>query len=238
MSHSKLDEQNQIVSDLNVRPTNNYMRDLLNIILIASIAVAAHCQCRAEDSVFFPTHPEGVQGPGLTDIYAFWYGESLELMQEPALWPAKPNIQVYRFLILPTWGNPIAVRAVAAGDAYKLISRRLSGQGGYEIGTLAEQLEVTLSDDDSAELRKRINALKFFEMPTEDDTSGTDGEQWLLEGVANGKYHVTHRWCASAYDPDKRGLKPFLHLCEFLVTKSGLSKRPMNRDHELLPLAK
>jgi hypothetical protein len=103
---------------------------------------------------------------------------------------------------------------------------------------LAEQAEVILSRDDSTELQKRIDTLKFFAMSAEDDTVGMVGEQWILEGVANGKYHVIHRWCASTYNPAKRGLRPFLHLCEFLVAKSGLSNRPMNRDHELLPLAK
>ena len=214
------------------------MRDLLSVIFIAALAAAVSCQCRADDSAYFPTHKEGEKAPGLPDIYALWYGASLRKMKEPALWPAKPDIQVYRFLILPTWGHPMAVRTVVTEKGGKLIARRLSGQGGYSLGKLDEQREIALSREDSTELKKRIGLLKFFEMPTEDDTSGTDGEQWILEGVANGKYHVIHRWCASAYDPGKRGLKSFLHLCEFLVTKSGLSKRPMNRDHELLPLAK
>ena len=213
------------------------MHDTLRIILVAAFTAAASYQCHAGDAPYFPSYKRGEKTNGLPNSYVGWYARSLKLMAEPTLWPAKTNIQAHRFLILPTWGHPIAVRAVVTKDGYKLISRRLSGQGGYDVGKLVEQREIILSRDDSTELQKRIDALKFFVMPTEDDTLGEDGEQWMLEGVANGKYHVIHRWCPG-YDPDKRGLKPFLHLCEFLVTKSGLSKRPMNRDHELLPLTK
>lgn len=214
------------------------MRDLMRTLCIAALAATVTHPCHAGDTEYFPIYKDGEKAVGLPDHYGLWYAESLKLMKEPALWPAKPATQVYRFLILPTWGHPIAMRAIATDSSYKLISRRLSGQGGYDAGKLDEQREITLSREDSAELQKRIDAMKFFVMPTEDDTSGNDGEQWILEGVANGKYHVIHRWCASGYEPDKRGLRNFLNLCEFLVTKSGLSKRPMNRDQELLPLTK
>src|SRR5262245_26151947 len=76
--------------------------------------------------------------------------------------------------------------------------------------------------------------MNLFQMPTDDGDRGLDGEQWIFEGVAGGKYHVIQRFCAS-YDPKKRGLEPFLALCKFLIDKSTLSERPKNGRHELIP---
>jgi hypothetical protein len=211
---------------------------MLRVILVAALAAAATGRCHADPVAYFPNYTREGKARGMFDGMAPWYAEALRVMKEPPLWPAKPGIEVYRFLIMPTWGNPIAVRAVAINGGYKLFSRRLSGQGGYDIGKLDEQREVALSHEDSDELQKRIAALKLFELTREEETVGSDGDEWVLEGVSSGKYHVIHRWCASRYNPGKRGLKPFVDLCDFLISKSGLSKRPTNRGLELLPETK
>ena len=142
---------------------------------------------------------------------------------------------VYRFTILPTWGNPIAVRARKEANTFTLSARRLDGEGGYDPGKLVEQKEVELTEVESMALESLIKELKFFRMSTDDETYGKDGDEWILEGVAEGKYHVVQRWCAAKYDPKKRGLEPFLALCKFLVDKSTLSERPKNKGREILP---
>jgi len=37
-----------------------------------------------------------------------------------------------------------------------------------------------------------------------------DRDEWIVEGVSQGKYHVAKRQCASDYDVRKRGLTAFL----------------------------
>ena len=190
----------------------------------------------SQDTPYFPIKQKAGD-PGISGFEARWYGKSLGRMNEPRL----PEIAkeamavVYRFTILPTWGNPIAVRARKEGNAFSLSARRLDGEGGYDPGKLVEQKEVKLKEADSAALEALIAKIGFFQMATDDNVQGNDGAEWILEGVAEGKYHVVQRWEAHGYDPEKRGLEPFLALCKFLVDKSTLSERPKNNGHEILP---
>lgn len=187
------------------------------------------------DEPYFPiktkADPEGV-----TAFEAQWYGKSLKQMNEPRLPDlAKDlNAEVYRIMILPTWGNSIVVRVQKHGNLYSLSARRLSGQAGSDPGKLAESRDIELSADDSKALEALIQNLEFFQFLADDGVHGKDGDEWIIEGVSRGKYHVATRWCASDYDPRKRGLTAFLALCKFLVDKSQLSQRPTNKGNELI----
>lgn len=70
--------------------------------------------------------------------------------------------------------------------------------------------------------------------PPNDGVKGLDGDEWVIEGVSQGKYHFVERWCATAYGPKKRGLANFDALCKVLVDKSKLSVRPTNGGHKLI----
>jgi hypothetical protein len=144
------------------------------------------------------------------------------------------NAEAYCMMILPTWGNAILVRVQRHGRIYSLSSRRLDGQAGFEIGKLVEAKDFELSADDSRALEQLIQNLNFFQLATDDGVLGADGDEWLFQGVSQGKYHFAKRWCASSYNPDKRGLTAFLNLCRFLVDKSALSERPKNKGHKLI----
>jgi hypothetical protein len=163
---------------------------------------------------------------GVTAFEAQWYGLSLERMKEPRLpdFAKDANAEVYRMMILPTWGNPIVVRVQRHGGIYSLSARRLDGAGGYDPGKLAEAKDIELSGHDSKALDALIRNLNFFQLPTDNDAGGTDGDEWILEGVAKGKYHLIQRWCADSFEPDKRGLTTFLNLCSFLLHKSKILK--------------
>jgi hypothetical protein len=175
-----------------------------------------------------------VEGVGASE--ARWYGKTLERMNEPRLPDIAndKNAEVYRLMILPTWGNSIAVRVQRHGELYSLSARRLDGQAGYELGKLIESKDIELSADDSRALGVLIQNLNFFQLVTDDGVMGHDGDEWIIEGVSQGKYHVAQRWCATAYNSEKRRLKPFLALCKFLVDKSTLSERPQNKGHKLI----
>jgi hypothetical protein len=173
---------------------------------------------------------------GLTKFESEWYGKSLERMNEPRLCEVADSVKTdtYRLTILPTWGNSIAVRVQKQGDFYHLSARRLDGQAGYHPGSLVESKDVELDAEDSRTLGTLIQNLNFFQLATKDDVRGMDGDEWIIEGVAHGKYHAITRWCAPSSNPDKRRLRPFLALCTFLVDKSTLSARPMNDGHKLI----
>src|SRR5271155_5834386 len=181
-------------------------------ILIALCVLAGPASAQS----YFPIQTKPGQ-PGVTASQAQWYGKFLEKMKEPRLPEAASDATavIYRLTILPTAGNPIAVRAQKLGTLFNLAARRLDGQGGSDPGKSAEEKDVQLSEADSSTLESTIAQLKFFEMPTDEHLVGADGEEWILEGVAAGKYHVIHRWCASSHETQKRGLADFVALCKF-----------------------
>jgi hypothetical protein len=206
----------------------------MNSILLVSAFLFATASVVADDS-YFPIKTK-TGGEGVTEFESKWYGQSLERMKEPRLPESAEdaNADVYRITILPTWGNSIAVRVQKHGESYSLSARRLDGQAGYDPGKLVESKDIALGADDSKTLARLIQNLNFFQMPTEDDVRGFDGDEWIIEGVSQGKYHVAVRWCAGSYDPGKRKLTAFLALCKFLVDKSTLSERPKNKSHKLI----
>jgi hypothetical protein len=137
-------------------------------------------------------------------------------------------------MILPTWGNSIVVRAQRHGDLYSLSARRLDGQAGYDPGKLVEAKDIELSADDSKGFAVLIQNLDFFRLPTDDDVKGFDGDEWIIEGVSQGKYHIAQRWCAKDCNPEKRKLTAFLAFYKFLLDKSTLSERPKNKGAKLI----
>lgn len=195
------------------------------------------------DPQYFPI---GVfnKNPGLSEWVARWYASELRALEEPSLYKNEnstssevaknADAEAYRITILPTWGNPIAIRVQRHGELYSLSARRLDGQAGYDPGKLVESKDITLNLQDSQRLSILIQNVDFFQMPKEDNISGMDGDEWIIEGVSKGNYHVAWRWCAQAYDPGKRNLIAFLDLCKFLVDESTLSERPKNKGHKLI----
>jgi hypothetical protein len=186
------------------------------------------------DGPYFPIKMKAGE-EGISKFEAEWYGKSLERMKEPRLpdFSKNANMEVYRMMILPTWGNPTVVRVQKQGEIYSLSARRLDGQGGYDPGKLVESIDIALSAGDSKTLAVLIQNLNFSKMPTEDDIIGPDGDEWIIEGVSQGKYHVAVRWCAYD-DPGGRKLTAFLALCKFLLDKSTLSERPKNKGRKLI----
>jgi hypothetical protein len=71
-----------------------------------------------------------------------------------------------------------------------------------------------LTKQEVSEFLKKLEACKFWEMPTEGGRHGKDGEAWLAEGVKEGRYHAVTRWKpygpfrdAGAYLRDRSGLR-------------------------------
>jgi hypothetical protein len=203
-------------------------------IILVSALWCATASAIADDS-YFPIKTES-GGEGVTAFESKWYGKSLERMREPRLPGLAKDVsaEVYRIMILPTWGKPIAVRVQRHGELYSLSARRLDGQGGYDPGKLVESKNSKLSAEDSKTLEQLIQKVSFFQLPSDDDVFGHDGDEWIIEGVSQGKYHVVVRWCADSYDPEKRKLTAFLALYKFLLDKSALSERPKNKAHKLI----
>src|SRR5579862_4803457 len=203
------------------------MRCVVTALLFLTLAIPTLPQSKPKPFTIKQTKPPdanpqyfpiGVFGKnsGLSDWVARWYASELRALKEPSLYKDESstssefgknvNVDAYRITILPTWGNAVAIRVQRHGELYSLSARRLDGQAGFDPGKLVESKDITLSLQDSATLSILIQNLNFFQMPTEDNVKGMDGDEWIIEGVSKGNYHVAVRWCAQAYDPGKRNL--------------------------------
>ena len=188
-----------------------------------------------DDGPYFPIKTMAGE-EGVMPRAAEWYGKSLERMKEPKLPSLAKDVNtvVYRLLILPNNDNPKAVRVNRHGTIYRVSARRLDGRGGYDLGKLVESKEVELGAEDSTMLELLIHNVDFFRLLTDDDVLGHDADEWILEGVSNGRYHVVQRCCVTD-EPKTRKLTAFLSLCRFLLDKSILSERPTVMDQNLRP---
>jgi hypothetical protein len=182
-----------------------------------SLVALVLSQNPSDDTAFF--------GGQVPDFQAGWYAKALRRMGEPSLARAPIAARVYRFTILPTWGHPVSVR-MTAGEVIE--AKRLDGFGGYEPGRLAEQVSLKLSAEQMNQFRSLFGKLAFWQMPFDVPDRGFDGSEWILEAVELGKYHVVARWSPSL-QTDRRGLRAFVDLCEWLFRVSPLSNDVQNK---------
>ncbi|HKW31080.1 MAG TPA: hypothetical protein VJT54_17280 [Verrucomicrobiae bacterium] len=170
-----------------------------------------------------------------THTFAAGFEESLTKMGETNLtsFASRSNDVCFRFTILPTWGNPVCIRIQQDEKIFRLVAKRLEGEAGYRVGKLVETKERVLSERESKELLRSIDALHFFEMPTtESNEDGRDGESWYLEGVQHGEFHKIERWTAG-FETKKRGLNELVKFCALLVKFAELEEPPKNKGHEI-----
>jgi hypothetical protein len=174
---------------------------------------------RPRDLRYFP---DGAIGPEFGDFLADWYSEELYAMQEPSLWSLSrqdPKAVAYRFLWLPSFHRPMAVRVVVSGEGATLHAVQLDRRSAYGGGKPGARRSVKLSRDQWAELRRRVDEAKFGSLPPSMWHGIADGAAFVLEGVDGGKYHVVN--ANTNPKPDER-YRRYKTLCEAMVKLSGL----------------
>ncbi|MEO0477015.1 MAG: hypothetical protein AAF085_13740 [Planctomycetota bacterium] len=147
-----------------------------------------------------------------------WYSKHLRAMDEPSLYDRSQDSEAhqYRFLWLPTWGRPVAVRLELSSDGTGLVkSTILDGSGGYEPGNIKSETTATINAEKVKSLLEDIESIKYWSMPTRDDRIGTDGEQYILEAIKGGRHHIVDRW--SPEDGDS-----FAEVCQQLIKLAGI----------------
>jgi hypothetical protein len=133
------------------------------------------------------------------------YAKYLAALKEPSLGELSrqvPMAEVYRFLWLRSFDNPIAVRLIVTRDGGRLISKMTSGQGGFEPGHLVLDRESQLSKEATDWFLAEVKHARFWDIPTRDDSRVVlDGAEWIIEGVKQGRYHVVDRSSPDPKDP-------------------------------------
>ena len=149
-------------------------------------------------------------------------------MDEPSLSNmVAAETEVYRFLWLRTFHQPIAIRVQNFGDRLQLWSKQLDGKGGYEPGRLIVSTSRSVTAVEWATLMKHIEQASFWalvrlELERADvvlQEVQVDGAFWVLEGVRNRQYHFLDRCSPQTGD--------FRDCCLYLLELSGLKADPI-----------
>jgi len=139
-----------------------------------------------------------------------WYSDHLRAMNEPLLFNKKESKQIFRFTWLRTFDNPVAIRIEKSQDKIVLSWKLCDGAGGYDPGKLTISDSKTVNKETWNLFNKLVDRAHFWEMETlEKDPTGEDGEQWILEGKDEQRYHVVDRWSP------KSGA--YFDCCNFLI---------------------
>jgi len=155
-----------------------------------------------------------------------WYSAQLSALQEPSLYQMikSANAESYRFLWLRTFHHPVAVRIDVNPDGTSLLTAKMaSGTGGYRPGTIAENHSKVLSKEQTSAFLLQVKASKFWEARNPvNDQRGTDGSQWIIEGVERGRYHVVDRWSPTSGVARQLGFMMAFDLANLEIPKSEI----------------
>ncbi|WP_294322589.1 hypothetical protein [uncultured Sphingomonas sp.] len=136
--------------------------------------------------------------PVVTAFERDWYGKHLRAAAEPSLYAmaVRGSADSLRFTWLPSFDAPVIVRVEGlAGRAPRLLAVRLTGQGGYEPGAIADRVDRPLTSAEASDLRRRLIAANPLAItPAECGGGGLDGAQWLVERSIGHRYRLTVRW--------------------------------------------
>ncbi len=156
------------------------MVSLLRAIGSSVLLVALLASCRSVE--YFAEGSEG------------WYAPHLIAMGEPSIYAGIAQGPQVRFLWLRTFDKPVAVRVWGTPQGYWLRAVVLSGKGGYEPGRIADVVERQLSESEWNAVLEKLRAANFMALPSQEESMGLDGAQWIVEANVFGKYHLVDRW--------------------------------------------
>jgi hypothetical protein len=149
----------------------------------------------------------GARREVLSDFVAEWYGRHLRAAGEAPLFEAtRPTL---RFTWLRTFHAPVVIRLDTAADGtVTMTATELSGQGGYEPGTVARRIERSLSAAEAAALKRVVEETAVLQQAPRTCDLGLDGAQWIVEAAGPGGYRFVDR-----QSPERGPVRVFgLHL--------------------------
>lgn len=156
--------------------------------------------------------------PETNDFMSRWYGKNLKALKEPSIYEErnKKDKQVFRFLWLRTFHNPISIRLeINRNDGSGILYVKMTdGAGGYEPGKIKEDFKKSIAKDKIAEFLELLKRDNFWQLTTKENPSGLDGARWIIEGLQDGKYYLVDRW-----SPKTGGIRD---IGLFLLDLSGL----------------
>ena len=173
---------------------------------------------------FFPKSSLDFKG---NNSKAEWYSHQLQALEEPSLFALAKNgkAESYRFLWLRTFHHPIAVRVdhSRADGSWVLITKIANGAGGYGPGKVTTNISRNLTAQEAKSFVSTVESSGFWNAPNPvQDQAGTDGSQWIIEGVKARHYHVLDRWMPKNGPAHDLGLFLALDLAKLSIPRAEL----------------
>lgn len=198
----------------------------LSIVSCASLSTDYRYDKTEKGKLYFPTFDETKykrdtinNGPNdsLRSFTNKWYSKHLYTLKEPILFNKKGKKQnIIRFTHLGTWSNPYSYRIEQVDDKFLSIYKRTNGLGGYESGNLVNNKTREISSKKWNEILEKIKKINIWNFPTNETRMYTDGEEWILEILIDGEYHLIVRTSPDSNEDEKE----FAELCK-LIEKSS-----------------
>jgi len=132
---------------------------------------------------------------------------------------------VYRFLLIPSFSPSLVIRLVVNPDGTGTLAAKLrTNIRGKDENAPREQI-FAVSSGQVNEFFNLLYEANFWSLPTAKSGYGFDGEEWLLEGKRNDKYHVIDRWSGSME-------ATYVRACNYLQELSPLKVERRRRRRE------
>lgn len=139
-------------------------------------------------------------------------------LKEPILSNYKGDKEIYRFTWLRTFHHPVSIRLEKQNNIIKLFAKVCNGAGGYEPGQIIVDTSFSVTMNDYNLLTQKIKETNFWNLQTENnDNSGKDGSEWIIEAVKDNKYHMVVR-----RTPTRERQGNFLDVGEYLIALSKI----------------
>ena len=173
-------------------------------------------------TLFFPTYDENKypkdtirNGPNdsLSLFVNKWYSKHLNSLQEKPIYNrGSENINIIRFTNLGTWSKPFTYRIEQQNGKFTKIYKQTDGLGGYQTGKIIKNNEKHINELKWNLIISKSNEINFWNIKTHDPNYILDGEEWILEILVDGKYHLVYRNSPENYDGNK-----FAELCKIII---------------------
>lgn len=146
-----------------------------------------------------------------------WFSKQLFALNEPLLFNKEINKEVYRFTWLRSFHRPMAFRIEKSGDKYELFWKVTSGAGGYDPGEIVIDDRKSIDEEEWLEFLELVDQANFWELDLGIKLGGSDGAEWILEGLSEENYRVIAKWTP------REGA--FYEACNYLIELSDVKIR-------------
>ena len=147
-----------------------------------------------------------------------WLGGILKWFREPSIYESGDRPAV-RLVYDRSFFDPVLVRLSCENGKWFLVAKRLTGGVHIPIHLDLDK-RVPVPESLVNGLKKRLDQIGFWSMPTDSADRGLDGADWVLEARLEGRYHVVDRWSPKDNDEYKK-------ICIWLLREGGVADGPL-----------